>query len=92
MLQHGHGYPLYTPDPDPGHSSTGVRVGDIGRVTSDGIFDFLFNVVHGPPPLPDNLELLVLQNFQDGDDVTSEHVKQTEDSLVIYSCIAKLKF
>src|ERR1700760_2752692 len=32
MLQHGRGYPLYEPNPDPGHRRTGVRVGDIGWI------------------------------------------------------------
>ena len=89
MLQHGHGYPLYEPDPDPGYRRTGVRVGDIGWVTPDGVFDFLFNVTHSCSPLPDIFEPEARQHFREGEHVLSEHVNQTEDSLVIYSCVGK---
>ena len=48
MLIHGAGYPLYIPTPSiglpPAHRKTGVRVGDVGVITANGAFEFLFNV------------------------------------------------
>ena len=88
MLERRIGYPLYEPDPDPECRSTGVRVGDIGWVTPDGVFDFLFNITHGSPPLP-GLELVARQHFRDGEHVLSDCVERTEDLSVIYSCVGK---
>ncbi|KAK0194033.1 hypothetical protein F5146DRAFT_416112 [Armillaria mellea] len=48
LLQSGHGYPLWIPEPDPNlpdeYRNKGVSVGDLGILTDDGGFDFLFNV------------------------------------------------
>ncbi|KAF5389029.1 hypothetical protein D9757_005019 [Collybiopsis confluens] len=48
LLPHGHGYPLWIPEPNanlpPAYLSHGIKIGDIGLVTSDGAFDFLFNI------------------------------------------------
>ena len=48
MLLHKAGYPLYIPTPPEGlpesHRENGVRVGDVGVITANGAFHFLFNV------------------------------------------------
>ncbi|KAF8890334.1 hypothetical protein CPB85DRAFT_1231169, partial [Mucidula mucida] len=44
----GHGYPLWIPDPDENlpeaYHKDGINIGDVGLLTEDGGFDFLFNV------------------------------------------------
>lgn len=48
MLTHKAGYPLYIPTPPEGlpelHRENGVRVGDVGVITANGAFHFLFNI------------------------------------------------
>ena len=62
LLMRRHGYPLWIPEPNYlsfEHHSDGVQIGDVGIITNDGCFDFLFNVFlaadhpvhHRPPPL-----------------------------------------
>ena len=67
MLEHKHGYPLYAPEPDQNHPmdyrKTGIRIGDVGLITGDGSFDFLFNVCGenqdvNPSKLPDSFEVI----------------------------------
>jgi hypothetical protein len=48
LLRQGRGFPLYIPGP-PGnlpndYKLNGVSIGDVGRVTPDGAFDFFFNI------------------------------------------------
>jgi hypothetical protein len=47
MLTHRAGYPLYIPTPLKGlpesHRENGIRVGDVGVITANGAFHFLFN-------------------------------------------------
>ena len=67
MFVHGHGYPLYHPGPDQSRSlanrRAGIRIGDVGVMTRDGSFDFLFNIfaehsdVNGRG-LPENFEVI----------------------------------
>ncbi|KAJ7108622.1 hypothetical protein C8R44DRAFT_636422, partial [Mycena epipterygia] len=44
----GHGFPLYVPGPRPNlptaYRKMGVAIGDVGRVTPQGVFDFFFNI------------------------------------------------
>ena len=90
-----HGYALYYPDPDSslpvGYQRNGVRIGDVGIVTRDGNFEFLFNVCvqnghNNPQELPNNFEMLEsvdLSNrpyFQPGTHLLSNGVNQTNDS------------
>ncbi|KAK0480170.1 hypothetical protein IW261DRAFT_1593374 [Armillaria novae-zelandiae] len=48
LLRRGHGYPLWIPESDDNlpdvYRNKGVTVGDLGILTDDGGFDFLFNV------------------------------------------------
>ncbi|KAJ7725745.1 hypothetical protein B0H14DRAFT_2410526 [Mycena olivaceomarginata] len=48
LLNQGRGFPLYRPEPRTNlpkeYKQTGVAIGDVGRVTADGGFDFFFNI------------------------------------------------
>ncbi|EEB98061.1 hypothetical protein MPER_02497, partial [Moniliophthora perniciosa FA553] len=43
-----HGYALWIPEPNellpPQNRETGVRIGDVGLITEDGGFDYIFNI------------------------------------------------
>ncbi|KAJ6574272.1 hypothetical protein B0H19DRAFT_902903, partial [Mycena capillaripes] len=57
MLRQKRGFPLYEPAPQinlPGaYQRHGVSIGDVGSVTPEGIFDFIFNIFL-PPEHPIN--------------------------------------
>ncbi|KAF8176672.1 hypothetical protein K438DRAFT_1607385 [Mycena galopus ATCC 62051] len=48
LLRQGRGFPLYVPGPQVNLSAEyrrrGVAIGDVGRITSEGSFDFFFNI------------------------------------------------
>ncbi|KAF8145400.1 hypothetical protein K438DRAFT_545667 [Mycena galopus ATCC 62051] len=48
LLRRGRGFPLYVPGPQAGlpaeYRKRGVAIGDVGRVTQEGSFDFFFNI------------------------------------------------
>ncbi|KAJ7301670.1 hypothetical protein DFH08DRAFT_101887 [Mycena albidolilacea] len=47
LLRQNRGFPLYTPGPQAlpeEYRSRGVAIGDVGRVTPEGSFDFFFNI------------------------------------------------
>ncbi|KAJ6562013.1 hypothetical protein B0H19DRAFT_943299 [Mycena capillaripes] len=48
LLRQGRGFPLYVPGPQPNlpneYLQNGVAIGDVGRVTPAGVFDFFFNI------------------------------------------------
>lgn len=99
MMIHGAGYPLYKPTPSrgprvpAGHRKKGVRVGDVGIITANGAFDFLFNACEHDDPsdadvnpiiLPDGFELLKLiitvnNEFDPGICLHSTHVDEISD-------------
>ncbi|KAJ7614157.1 hypothetical protein FB45DRAFT_262659 [Roridomyces roridus] len=59
LLRHGRGFPLYIPAPRGNlpaeYGYRGVSIGDVGRVTPEGIFDFFFNIyLPADHPINDN--------------------------------------
>ncbi|KIL56457.1 hypothetical protein M378DRAFT_468977 [Amanita muscaria Koide BX008] len=96
MLECNEGYPLYEPEPEP--NQEGVGIGDVGLVTEDGGFDFLFNVCPpadistNPAELPDDFEMLrspeilVKTHFQSEARLFSNGVKRTEEPDIKYTC------
>ena len=66
MLTHRAGYPIYMPTPcfelPIAYRKRGIRIGDVGTLTAEGAFDFLFNVCQSdagnPIELPDEFKLL----------------------------------
>ncbi|KAJ7913191.1 hypothetical protein B0H13DRAFT_507814 [Mycena leptocephala] len=50
LLRRKRGFPLYVPGPQRNlpeeYQKTGVSIGDVGRITEEGIFDFFFNIYH----------------------------------------------
>ncbi|KAJ6588058.1 hypothetical protein B0H19DRAFT_921827 [Mycena capillaripes] len=57
LLRQKRGFPLYVPDPHinlpAAYRRCGIAIGDVGRVTPEGIFDFFFNIFL-PPEHPIN--------------------------------------
>jgi hypothetical protein len=59
LLRRKRGFPLYVPGPQRNlpteYQKTGVQIGDVGRVTPEGIFDFFFNIyLPADHPINDN--------------------------------------
>ncbi|KAJ7649676.1 hypothetical protein FB45DRAFT_817, partial [Roridomyces roridus] len=59
LLHEGRGFPLYVPAPrsnlPPEYGRHGVSIGDVGRVTPEGVFDFFFNIyLPADHPINDN--------------------------------------
>ncbi|KAF7336937.1 Calcineurin responsive transcriptional factor [Mycena venus] len=59
LLRQGRGFPLYVPGPQinlpAAYRRTGVSIGDVGRVTPEGSFDFFFNIyLPADHPINDN--------------------------------------
>ncbi|KAF8629748.1 hypothetical protein AX15_003289 [Amanita polypyramis BW_CC] len=102
MLGSGLGYPLYLPEPDGGlplqYREVGVRVGDVGRITPDGAFDFLFNIClkadhpANPSILPDcfapiqSVETSVQRLFEPATRMTSDGIRRMDDTPDSYCC------
>ncbi|KAJ7067220.1 hypothetical protein C8F01DRAFT_662786 [Mycena amicta] len=97
LLYQSRGFPLYVPEAQstlPAQNRAhGVAIGDVGRVTPDGVFDFFFNIycpagdpvnVHGVPddfqPLPryQPNDVLSLDN-EPGDIVSSHTIRETDE-------------
>jgi hypothetical protein len=60
LLRRKRGFPLYVPGPRQNlpseYQARGVAIGDVGRVTPEGIFDFFFNI-YLPPDDPINAHI-----------------------------------
>ncbi|KAJ7484519.1 G-protein alpha subunit-domain-containing protein [Mycena latifolia] len=95
LLSKGAGYPLWQPEPyddlPAEYKQTGVRIGDVGIITSDGAFDFAFNIcVPSDDPInsvgvPDGFEMATLRHgdvrrtprhYPPGSDVSSAKLKK----------------
>ena len=92
MLTHGAGYPLYMPAPSiglpPTYREKGIRVGDVGVITANGAFEFLFNVCHDEgidaTIFPDGFEPLMSDirtnpKFSPDTYLPSDHVDEVDD-------------
>ncbi|KAF8688196.1 hypothetical protein AX14_003508 [Amanita brunnescens Koide BX004] len=107
MLTHRAGYPLYMPTPLGGlptaYRKKGIRVGDVGVITANGAFDFLFNACKyddrsdagiNPDILPDGFELLkprIRTSAMFGPDIClpTDHVREIGDgNLSAFQCLA----
>jgi hypothetical protein len=100
LLAKKQGFPLWLPQPHDNlpneYRKKGVSIGDVGIVTSDGAFDFLFNIClpHDNPingnrvpdnfqPLepPDQVDILQLLAYNPGDHVASGSIKRLQPGL-----------
>ncbi|KIL61354.1 hypothetical protein M378DRAFT_167001 [Amanita muscaria Koide BX008] len=105
LLKRRYGYPLYRPEPledlPAEYGRKGVRIGDVGRITPDGAFDFLFNVdsaqpsAINPPTLPRDfekvppLQITSEDYFRQGAQIFSDHVSEIRNKpLITYNCLA----
>jgi hypothetical protein len=82
------------------YQKRGVGVGDVGRITPDGGFDFMFNIdsslasLVNPLTLPRNFETIPPVEirsdpyFLPGESLLSDHVKQTKDTPITYTFLA----
>lgn len=80
LLTKGIGYPLWIPEPSdefPEYEREGVSIGDVGVITFDGRFDFLFNICL-PPGHPNNRRappnFEPLPEVQPGDVITTHNI------------------
>ncbi|KAJ6463969.1 hypothetical protein C8R45DRAFT_877963, partial [Mycena sanguinolenta] len=91
MLRQGRGFPLYDPDPQSSlprkYRKHGVAIGDIGAITSEGAFDFLFNIylrADDPKKVPRDFDPLPLYDpvdishhaFHPGNCVSTSSVRE----------------
>ncbi|KAK7016370.1 hypothetical protein R3P38DRAFT_1404851 [Favolaschia claudopus] len=94
LLRQGRGFPLYIPAPPVNLSAAyrrnGVAIGDVGRVTPEGSFDFFFNIYlpHGhtinanTPPDFEPLDIyesvdVVQHDYEPGNYVANPAVQET---------------
>jgi hypothetical protein len=91
-----HGYPLWVPKPNDSlceaYRERGVEIGDVGVITADGGFDFLFSIclpadhpinLHRTPPNFEQIELDVPR------DVFTDHDKHPSGSHIGSSSVEK---
>ena len=95
------GFALYIPQPNRrlpiAYQRTGIRIGDVGTITADGGFSFLFNICvpHddpiNPPILPDGFsplqpaltdaDVVEFSRFNSGSYLASESIEKKESEL-----------
>ena len=98
LLPKKQGYPLWFPEPDENlpfeYHSVGVGIGDVGMITSDGAFDFLFNICRpandpvnwlgvpngfAPLPLDPTKDVRRVQKMYDpGTHISSAHIARVQ--------------
>lgn len=80
LLSNHLGFPLWNPAPDDNlvsdYREKGVSIGDVGLITSDGKFDFLFNICL-PSDHPVNQQYGVPKDFE----VLSQAIQITKDPM-----------
>lgn len=100
LLSKGAGYPLWLPEPyddlPAEYKETGVAIGDVGTITSDGAFDFVFNIcVPRDDPInsvgvPEGFEVIALgpgdirrapRHYPPGSDVSTAKLKKRSLSI-----------
>jgi hypothetical protein len=99
LLRRKRGFPLYVPGPPQNspaeYQSNGIAIGDVGRITPEGIFDFCFNIyLPASHPIndndvPDNFYPLTPYASKDifdlcydpGDHVSTSSVERLDSSL-----------
>ncbi|KAJ7759336.1 hypothetical protein DFH07DRAFT_443774 [Mycena maculata] len=91
LLRRGRGFPLYVPQPQRHHRG-GVAIGDVGRINSEGIFDFFFNIFLcadcNANRVPEDFCPLT-RYYDDSTDVT--HHKYTAKEPVVTSSVQKVR-
>jgi len=97
MLPKKRGFPLWAPQPSIlgflTHRREGVTIGDLGRVTTYGAFDVLFNICKAgghpdnPDQLPDGFTPLAL----DANDI-HRFQEYTSGSYIASASVKKLRF
>ncbi|KAJ7864678.1 hypothetical protein B0H13DRAFT_2203657, partial [Mycena leptocephala] len=106
LLCRGRGFPLFVPGPQDTlpqeYRREGVAIGDVGSVTTDGIFDFFFNIYldaddpinlssvpDGFVPLPRYIQRdIVQQDFEPGNSVSTPRVRRRNRSDSGFNCNA----
>lgn len=76
-----HGLPLWKPSPNANlptdYLCNGTSIGDLGVLTDDGGFDYMFNV-HAKATDPINSQLGTPDNFVAMDPLTDEEIRKDE--------------
>ncbi|KAJ6588066.1 hypothetical protein B0H19DRAFT_1366784 [Mycena capillaripes] len=96
LLRQKRGFPLYVPDPHinlpAAYRRCGIAIGDVGRVTPEGMFDFFFNIFLPPedpinendtpedffPMTSYNLKDVFHHNYGPGDHVSTPTVQKLD--------------
>ncbi|KAJ7679078.1 hypothetical protein DFH06DRAFT_504972 [Mycena polygramma] len=93
LLHEGRGFPMYVPAPQrtlpPQYQRKGIAIGDVGSVTSEGIFDFFFNIylpaddpinANVPedfvPLSPYSLSDVIYEDYEPGDYVSTPSIEE----------------
>ncbi|PPQ84962.1 hypothetical protein CVT25_004475 [Psilocybe cyanescens] len=92
LFKHRHGLPLWKPDPNANlldiYTKKGISIGDLGLLTDDGGFDYLFNV-HAGAEDPVNQFLGTPSTFQPLPPITNQDIIKTEFQHPEKACITR---